>query len=314
VWRYAVRRFVQAVVLWIGVTALSFAIIHAAPGGPVQFFEDPRFSPEVRDEIERSFGLRDPIPVQYARWLSGVVRLDFGRSFADNRPVMERIVERWPNSLQLTVFGLVVGLLGIPLGVASAVRRGGLFDNVVRVAVVLLNAVPHWWLGLMALIVVANTAPILPLGGMTTVGRGDLLDRLWHMLLPGTLLAMGGWIVYARFMRSEMLEVLQQDYVRTARAKGVPEARVLRRHALRNALIPVATILGGSLPAFFGGTLLIETIFSWPGLGRLFYDAASGRDYPTLMAVTVIGSFLVLMGNLVADLLYGVVDPRVRYD
>jgi peptide/nickel transport system permease protein len=227
---------------------------------------------------------------------------------------MDRILERWPNSLQLTVFGLVVGLLGIPLGVASAVRRGGTFDNVVRVAVVLLNAVPHWWLGLMALIVVANTAPILPLGGMTTVGRADLLDRLWHMLLPGTLLAMGGWIVYARFMRSEMLEVLQQDYVRTARAKGVPEGQVLRRHALRNALIPVATILGGSLPAFFGGALLIETIFSWPGLGRLFYDAASGRDYPTVMAVTVIGSFLVLMGNLVADLLYGVVDPRVRYD
>jgi peptide/nickel transport system permease protein len=314
VWRYAVRRFVQAVVLWIGVTALSFAIIHAAPGGPVQFFEDPRFSPEVRDEIEQSFGLRDPIPVQYARWLSGIVRLDFGRSFGDNRPVMERILERWPNSLQLTLFGLTVGLLGIPLGVGSAVRRGGAFDNAVRTGVVLLNAVPHWWLGLMALIVVANTAPVLPLGGMTTVGGGGLLDRLWHMLLPGTLLAMGGWIVYARFMRSEMLEVLQQDYVRTARAKGVPEGRVIRRHALRNALIPVATILGGSLPAFFGGTLLIETIFSWPGLGRLFYDAASSRDYPTLMAVTVIGSFLVLMGNLVADLLYGVVDPRVRYD
>jgi peptide/nickel transport system permease protein len=314
VWRYALRRFLQAIVLWIGVTALSFAIIHAAPGGPVQFFEDPRFSAEVRAEIEASFGLHDPIPVRYARWASGVVRLDFGRSFVDNRPVIERIAERWPNSLQLTVVALLLGLLGIPLGVASAVRRGGLFDNTTRVFVVLLNAVPHWWLGLMALIVIANTAPILPLGGMTTVGRGDLLDRLWHLILPGTLLAMGGWIVYARFMRSEMLEVLRQDYVRTARAKGVPERQVLRHHAMRNALIPVATILGGSLPAFFGGALLVETIFSWPGLGRLFYDAASARDYPTVMAVTVIGAFLVLMGNLIADLLYGVVDPRVRYD
>jgi peptide/nickel transport system permease protein len=313
-WRYAVRRFLQAIVLWIGVTALSFAIVHAAPGGPVQFFEDPRFSPEVREEIERSFGLRDPIPIQYVRWLSGIARLDFGRSFADNRPVMERIAERWPNSLQLSLAGLVLGLLGIPLGVASAIRRGSAFDNATRVFLVLLNAVPHWWLGLMVLVVIANTAPILPLGGMTTVGHGDLLDRLWHLILPATLLAMTGWIVYGRFLRSEMLEVLRQDYVRTARAKGVPEGRVLRRHAMRNALIPVATILGGSLPVFFGGALLIETVFSWPGLGRLFYDAASARDYPTLMAITVIGSLLVLMGNLVADLLYGVVDPRVRYD
>ena len=313
-WRYALRRFVQAVLLWLGVTALSFAIVHAAPGGPVQFFEDPRFSPEVRDQIEASLGLHDPIPLQYVRWLSGVARLDFGRSFVDDRPVMDRILERWPNSLELTVFALLLGLLGIPVGAASAVRRGGALDNATRVLVVLLNAVPHWWLGLLALIAIANTAPILPLGGMTTVGRGDLLDRLWHLLLPGTLLAMGGWIVYARFMRSEMLEVLRQDYVRTARAKGLPEGAVLRRHAVRNALIPVATILGGSLPAFFGGALLIETIFSWPGLGRLFFDAASSRDYPTVMALTVIGSFLVLMGNLMADLTYGLVDPRVRYD
>jgi peptide/nickel transport system permease protein len=312
-WRYAVRRFVQAVLLWIGVTALSFAIIHAAPGGPVQFFEDPRFSPEVRLEIEASLGLHDPIPVRYVRWLSGIVRLDFGRSFADNRPVIERIAERWPNSMQLLLAGSLIGLLGIPLGVVSAVRRGTVYDHGVRVVLVLLNAVPHWWLGLVILIVTANTLPIFPLGGMTTIGRGDLLDRLWHLLLPSTLLGMTGWIGYGRFMRAELLDVLQQDYVRTARAKGLREARVLRRHALRNALIPIATVVGGVLPAFLAGGLLIETVFSWPGLGRLFYDAASSRDYPTVMAVTVIGAFLILMGNLLSDLLYGVVDPRIRY-
>jgi peptide/nickel transport system permease protein len=313
-WRYALRRFVQALILWVGVTILSFTIVHLAPGGPVQFMEDPRFSPEVRDQIEASFGLRDPIPVQYARWMAGIVRLDFGRSFADNRPVIDRILERWPNSLQLTLAALLIGLLGIPLGALAALRRGTAVDHGTRVLIVLLNALPSWWLGLMVLVLVANTLPIFPLGGMTTLGRGDLFDRLWHLALPATLLATGGWVVYGRYVRSELLEVLGQDYVRTARAKGVPEPLVIRRHALRNALIPLATILGGSLPALFGGALLIETVFSWPGLGRLFYDAANSRDYPLVMGLTVIGAFLVLMGNLLADLLYGVVDPRVRYD
>ncbi len=313
-WRYALRRFLQALILWVGVTILSFTIVHLAPGGPVQFMEDPRFSPEVRDQIEASFGLRDPIPVQYARWMAGIARLDFGRSFADNRPVVDRILERWPNSLQLTLAALLIGLLGVPLGVLAALRRGTAVDHGARVLIVLLNALPSWWLGLMVLVLVANTVPIFPLGGMTTLGRGDLLDRLWHLALPATLLATGGWVVYGRYVRSEMLEVLGQDFVRTARAKGVPEPLVIRRHALRNALIPLATILGGSLPALFGGALLIETVFSWPGLGRLFYDAANSRDYPLVMGLTVIGAFLVLMGNLLADLLYGVVDPRVRYD
>lgn len=312
--RYAARRLAQSLVLWLGITALSFAIMHLAPGGPLRFMEDPRFSPDVAAEIEASFGLRDPIPLQYARWLFRVVQLDFGRSFADNRPVIDKIIERWPNSLQLSLAGIALGLLGIPFGVLAAVRRDRATDVAIRLIVVFLNAVPHWWLGLLVLVASANLLPIVPLGGMASIGGGGLFDRLWHLLLPASLLGLSGWVVFARFTRSEVLEVLRQDYVRTARAKGVPESAVIRRHALRNALIPIVTILGGSLPALFGGALLIETVFSWPGLGRLFYDAANGRDYPLLMGLTVIGSLLVLLGNLLADLLYGVVDPRVRYD
>ena len=313
-WRFAVRRLFHSLLLLWGVSALSFAIMHLAPGGPVQFLEDPRFSPQVAAEIEASFGLHEPIWVQYVRWMGGIARLDFGRSFSDNRPVIDKIVERWPNSLQLSMAGLAIGLLGIPLGIISAVKRGTALDSAIRVVLALLNAVPHWWLGLIILIVSATTFPIFPMGGMTSVGRGDLIDRLWHMALPATLMGMGGWIVFSRFLRAEMLDLMRQDFVRTARAKGVRERRVVTHHVLRNALIPVATILGGSLPALFSGALLIETVFSWPGLGRLFFEAANGRDYPLLMGLTVIGSVLVLLGNLLADLLYGVLDPRVRYD
>jgi peptide/nickel transport system permease protein len=312
-WPYLVRRLLQSLVLWIGVVAFSFTIMRLAPGGPVRFLEDPRFSPEVAAEIEASFGLRDPIPVQFARWASGVARFEFGRSFADNRPVMEKIVERWPNSLQLGLAGMAIGLLGIPIGAIAAARRGGHFDNVTRVIIVLLNAVPHWWLGLLLLIAFAGSIPIFPMGGMTTFGRGDLLDRLWHLALPATLLGMTGWVVLGRFTRAGVLDALAQDYVRTARAKGLRESVVVGRHALRNALIPLATILSGSLPGLFGGALLIETVFSWPGLGRLFYDAANGRDFPVLMAVTTVGSLAVLVSNLLADALYALVDPRVRF-
>lgn len=312
--RYVVRRSIQSLLLIFGISLLSFFLMHAAPGGPVSMLEDPKMRPEVIAEIRRSFGLDDPIPVQYLRWLWGVVRLDFGRSFVDNRPVMDKILERvWP-TFQLSLASFLLGLLGIPLGIYAALRRGSWVDNVIRVFIVVGNAVPHWWLGLMILLISASTIRLFPLGGMYTPGQDSLLNRLWHLALPAMIGAMSGWIVFGRFLRSEVLEVLRQDYIRTAHAKGLSWQLVLRRHALRNALIPVVTILGGSLAGLFSGAVLLETTFSWPGMGRLAVQAAFQRDYPLLMALTIVFSFLVILGNFLADLAYGLVDPRVRYD
>jgi peptide/nickel transport system permease protein len=264
--------------------------------------------------IEEAYGLKDPIHVQYTKWLWNALHLDFGRSFIDRRPAMEKIIERAPATFRLSMVSFLLGLLGIPLGIYAAMRRGGWQDNVIRVFTVVGNSVPHWWLGLMILIISANTVRIFPLGGMNSPGDDSFLDSLWHLALPATIGAMGAWIGFARFMRSEILEVITQDYIRTARAKGITGRQVLTRHALRNALIPVITILGGTLVALFSGAVLFETTFSWPGMGRLGVQAAFQRDYPVLMALTVVFSFLVILGNLLADLAYGLADPRVKYD
>jgi peptide/nickel transport system permease protein len=314
--RYVVRRLIQSVFLLLGVTILSYGIMRIAPGGPAQFVgggDNPRISPEYRRQLEEAYGLNDPIPLQYAKWLWSVLHLDFGRSLIDQRPVIEKMGERVPASFQLALASFLLGLLGIPLGVYAATRRGRGVDQAVRIFTVVGNSVPHWWLGLMILIVSASTIRIFPLGGQYTIGNDNLLDRLWHLALPATIGAMGGWITYSRFVRAELLEALGQDFVRTAHAKGLPARVVLWRHALRNALMPLATMFGGILTLILSGSLLFEITFSWPGLGRLTVDAAYQRDYPLLMAATVLGSCLVILGNLLSDISYAWVDPRVRY-
>ena len=312
--RYIVRRLLHSIGLLLLITVLSFGIMRLAPGGPAQFLEDPRIGPEHRARLLESFGLNDPLPIQYLKWLGNVARLDFGVSFIDRRPVIEKIWERIPASFQLSLASFVLGLLGVPLGVYAALRRGRWQDQAVRVFTVFGNAVPHWWLGLMLLILTATTFRIFPLGGMYTVGDGSLPDRLWHLALPSLIGALGGWIGLSRFVRSEILDVLGQDYIRTAHAKGLGARAVMVRHALRNALIPLVTILGSSLAGLFSTGVLFEVTFSWPGLGRMSVDAAYQRDFPVLMALTVIFSSLVILGNLLADIAYGWVDPRVRYD
>jgi peptide/nickel transport system permease protein len=315
--RYIVRRLIQSVFLLLGVTVLSYGIMRIAPGGPSQFLggeDNPRISPEYRRQITEAYGLNEPAPVQYAKWLWNVLHLDFGRSFIDQRPVIDKIAERIPASFQLALASFLLGLLGIPLGVYAATHRGRLGDQTVRLFTVVGNSVPHWWLGLMVLIVSASTIRIFPLGGQYTIGNDTLLDRLWHLALPATIGAMSGWITYSRFVRAELLEALGQDFVRTARAKGLPPRDVLYRHALRNALLPLATMFGGILTLILSGSLLFEITFSWPGLGRLTVEAAYQRDYPLLMASTVLGSILVILGNLLSDISYAWVDPRVRYD
>lgn len=315
--RYVVRRLFQSVFLLLGVSLLSFMMMRLAPGGPAQFVgggEDPRVSREFRQRIAEAYGLDQPLPIQYLRWLENVARLDFGRSYIDQRPVIEKIAERIPASFQLALASFLLGLLGIPLGIYAATHHGSLGDQFVRVATVVGNSVPHWWLGLMALIFSATYFPVFPLGGQYTIGHDTLLDRLWHLALPSLIGALGGWITYSRFVRAEMLDVLGQDFVRTAHSKGLPAQAVLIRHALRNALLPLATMFGGILSLILSGSLLFEITFSWPGLGRLTVDAAYQRDYPLLMASTILGSILVILGNLLSDVSYAWVDPRVRYD
>jgi peptide/nickel transport system permease protein len=312
--RYIVRRLIQTVFLMLLITVLQFVIMRLAPGGPAQFAEDPRIGPEYRAIMLESYGLNEPIPIQYLKWLGNVARLDFGYSFIDRRPVLEKIVERIPASFQLSIGAFLLGLLGIPLGVVTALNRGRFADQVVRVLTVVGNAVPHWWLGLMLLVLSATYFRIFPLGGMYTEGDGSLLDRLWHLALPSMVGALGGWIGYSRYVRSEMLDVLGQDYVRTAGAKGLDSRAILYGHALRNALIPLMTMLGPSIVGLLSSSVLFEVTFTWPGLGRMAVDAAFQRDFPVLMGLATIFSFLGIMASLISDIAYGWVDPRVRYE
>lgn len=312
--RFLIRRVIQSIFILLGVSILSYGLMRMAPGGLVAIYSNPRIPQATIQRLEEQLGLNDPIPISYVKWLTSAVRGNFGVSFIDQRPVVDKIAERLPATIQLSFAALLLGLLGIPLGVYAAMHRGSWIDNVIRVCTVILNSVPHWWLGLMILVISANTIRIFPLGGMYTQGNDTLLDRLWHLALPATIAAMGGWIGYSRYMRSEVLDVLSQDFVRTARAKGLRERVVLVRHVFRNALIPIVTLMGGVLAGLVGGSVLFENTFSWPGIGRMAVQAAFQRDYPVLMALTMFSSLLVILGNLLADIAYGWVDPRVHYE
>src|SRR5919199_2037327 len=274
--RFLVRRLIQSIFILFGVSVLSYGLMRSAPGGLVAVYGNPRIGQETIRRLEEQLGLNDPIPVQYVKWLTSAARGNFGYSFIDQRPVFDKIAERLPATIQLSLAALLLGLLGIPLGVFAAMHRGSWVDNLIRVFTVVGNAVPHWWLGLMILVISANTIRLFPLGGMYTQGNDTLLDRLWHLALPATIAAMGGWIGYSRYMRSEVLEVLGQDFVRTARAKGLRERVVMVRHVLRNALLSTVTIFGLQFGFLVGGTLVIETVFAVPGLGQLLFTSITG--------------------------------------
>jgi peptide/nickel transport system permease protein len=287
-------------------------------------------------------GLDKPIAVQYIIWLTGndwlqcfgeeteeqyitrgVLRMDFGKSYLEKRPATEMVFERVPNTIQLNVAALLISYaVGVPVGVYAAVRQNGLFDNLARVLAVVFNAVPSFWLSLMVMLVFAVKfkewgLPHISMGGMYTITpdnryKYDLIDRAKHLLPPALILATGGIAGLYRFMRTEVLEVIHQDYIRTARAKGLGEWAVNFVHAGRNALIPIATFLGPQITGLLGGAVITETIWSWPGLGRLFVDANFKRDYPVVLAGFVIGAIAVILGNMLSDILYAAFDPRIR--
>jgi len=296
---------------------LGFLLMHLAPGDPIRFFAGDAggLSSDEVERIRGLYGLDQPLPIQYLSWLVHLASFDFGTSYISHRPVLSLILERLPATLTLTLTALVFGtIVGALAGLFPALRPGGIADGIVRVVAVLGNAVPAFWFGLLFILLFAVDLRIFPSGGVATIGRAgfDPLDRIWHLIPPAFVLSLHGIAEISRFVRTQTLEVIGQDYVRTARAKGLSAGVVTRRHILRNALLPVVTIIGGSIPTLFAGAVVVESVFSWPGMGRMAVDAAFALDYPVLMGLLLVLAIMVSIGNLLSDLLYGIVDPRIK--
>jgi len=320
---YALRRLVLAVPLLIGITFISFAVIHLAPGEPVGTQTGDlsvQSSAQAKQLLRELYGLDKPLPVQYGNWLVRLARLDFGRSFApDGRPVLQKIAERLPVTLLLNIVELLLIVsLAVPIGMLSATRQYSLFDKVTTVFVFVGFATPDFWLALLLMILFGVELGWLPISGLRSLNWEYLSfwrqqrDFLSHLILPILVATFGGLAGFSRYMRQSMLEVVRQDYIQSARAKGLAEAAVIGKHALRNALLPLVTILGLSLPGLIGGSVIVESIFAIPGMGQLMVQAVFERDYPVIMGNLVIVAALTLVANLFADLAYGLVDPRIR--
>ncbi len=354
--RHIIRRLIQAIPTIFGVTILSYMIMAAAPGGPAELLtfglqtNDDATNP-LRDQIIERWSLDDPWPIQYLTWLTGndwmwwknqcsadaetgeevceqryvsygVLRGDFGTSIQRKVPVADLIVTRLPATMELGVATLFIGLLiGVPVGIMSAVWRGGIFDNSARIFAVIGQAIPNFWFGLILLLIFSFTLSWLPSGqqcdktqySRTPCGEVPITERLNHMILPVIVLAYGPIAGYSRYMRTSMLDTINSDYVRTARAKGLSQRTVWMRHAARNALIPLATFLGPAIVSILAGSVIVERIFSWPGLGQLFFSAISARDYPIVMASVLISAVLTIIAYIISDILYAAFDPRIRF-
>jgi peptide/nickel transport system permease protein len=322
--KYALRRVFQAIPILFILSILLFAMVRAAPGGPLSTaYRNPNVTREQIEILKKQLGLDRPLPVQYVSWLGDMLRGDMGESIKFRRPVSEMIAERIPNTLILVgVSFLVTLIIALPVGILSARKPYSVFDYTATTLTFIGQSVPVYWLGLALILVfyvaIVNPAtgkPLFPAGGMRTIGgENNLLDLAWHLVLPVTALSASWAAWYSRFLRSSLMDVLHEDYVRTARAKGASDRMVYYKHALRNAVLPLVTLIGLDLPSLFAGALFIETIFAWPGMGRLFWDAARGRDYPVLLAVVMIDAVIIIFCNILADLFYGILDPRVKYD
>jgi peptide/nickel transport system permease protein len=320
--RYLLKRSTEILITLFGITLLSFFIIHLAPGKPTDILTElnPKITPEAREKLEKYYGLDKPIIIQYIQWLKRVVKLDFGESFStDRRPVWDKIKERLPVTIKINLLSmLVIFLIAIPVGISSATKQYSLYDKVTTVIVFVGFAMPAFWLAILLMMLFGVYLHWLPISGIKSMNYeslsfwGRFLDQARHLVLPIFVSAFGGIAGISRYMRSSMLEVIRQDYITTARAKGLPEHKVIYQHALRNALLPIITILGLSIPGLIGGSVIFEQIFSIPGMGQLLWDSVMRRDYPVIMGILTIGAVLTLIGNLLADLCYAIADPRVR--
>jgi peptide/nickel transport system permease protein len=320
---YALRRLILAIPLLIGITFVSFLVIHLAPGEPVDSQEgvsSTQSDAKLRERLREIYELDKPLHVQYWNWVTRLARLDFGRSFSpDARPVLQKIGERLPITLLLNIVELmIIVLLAIPIGVLSATRQYSRFDKVTTVFVFVGFATPDFWLALMLMIVFGVQLGWLPISGLRSPTWEYLAfwrqqwDFVAHLILPILVATFGGLAGFSRYMRQSMLEVVRQDYIQSARAKGLSEGVVIGKHALRNALLPIVTVLGLSLPGLIGGSVIVESIFAIPGMGQLMVQAVFERDYPVIMGNLVIVATITLIANLIADLTYSLVDPRIR--
>lgn len=312
---YAAQRLLQGLIVLLAVSVVMFGLIHLAPGGPMAMYASgANADPLQMERIERQLGLRDPLPVQYARWFTAMLSGNWGVSYRDGQPVTRVVGERLGATIYLMGAALALALaIAVPLGVLGAVARRRPVRALLSVLSITGMSIPTFWLGLMILVVFALQLRWIPTGGM---GAGDAsagpLDSLRSVVAPALVLATLNIAAWSRYLRSSLLEVLGQDYVRTARSKGLSGARVLYRHALKNALLPLVTLLGLEAPRLVGGALVTEVVFSWPGIGRLMTQSLLSRDYPVLMATFLLMALLVVLGNLLADLAYGWADPRIR--
>jgi peptide/nickel transport system permease protein len=314
---YIGRRVLQIIPLVFGISIVLFGVIQAAPGGPEgALLESGRFiDPEVIEAYRQRLGVDQPVHIQYVRWVGAALSGDLGISFSTTRPVAEMIMERLPATIELMASAfLLAALVALGLGLFSAVRQYSLFDHMGTGLSFLGIAMPVFWFALILQLIFSVKLGWLPVSGTETVGDTSLGDHLRHLILPAVVLSfryIAGW---SRYLRSSLLGVLRTDYIRTARAKGLPERYVVGVHALRNALIPLISIMALNLAAIFSGAVITETVFAWPGIGRMFVQAMFARDYPVLMGILMMGSIMVVVFNLVADILYGILDPRIRYE
>ena len=325
--RYSLKRLLQAIPLLLGIITITFFMIRIAPGDPMEMYRERRqgqgreMDPQVIELMRRRYGLDQPIPVQYVKWVANVVRGDLGESFQYRRPVRGLLAEAIPYTLQLTVLALILdAAIGITLGIIAAVKQYSALDKAVTIGSLIVYAIPGFWLALMLVLLFSVKLGWFPTSQTRSMdydlmsSGAQVLDRLWHIVLPVFVLGIASAAGTARYMRNRLLEVLSEEYVVAARARGYSERTVIIKHAVRNALIPIITIYGLSLPFLLGGATLVESIFAWPGMGRLTVGAVGARDYPIIMATTMLAATLTVLGNLLADLAYAAVDPRVALE
>ncbi len=327
---YLMKRFLEMIPTLFGITLISFLIIHLAPGKPTDIFTElnPKITPEARERLERLYSLDKPVLVQYGMWLKKIIKLDFGESFSsDRRTVIEKIWDKKKPLLERRLFVTfminllsmaIIFIIAIPIGISSATRQHTLYDKITTTTVFIGFAMPSFWLALLLMMFFGVYLDWLPISQLKSMNYdslslpGKVWDVFKHLILPIFVSAFGGLAADSRYMRSSMLEVIRQDYVTVARAKGLSERVVIYKHALRNALLPIITLIGLSVPGLIGGSVIFENIFGIPGMGQLFYMSVMTRDYPTVMGILTIGAFLTLLGNLMADIGYMLVDPRIR--
>ncbi len=327
---YFIRRLVLMIPTLLGISIISFLIIQLAPGDPASLklgsegtMRDTAVAEKIIEETRALYGLDQPIHVQYWRWLKRLLTLDFGESLLDHRPIIDKLKERVPVSIQLSGLALFFAyLISIPIGVYSATHQYRVGERITTIALFTLYSLPNFWVATMAIVYLGGGDfwDVFPVFGLETTGSEKwsswtrFVDHVWHLILPVTCMTYATFAALSRYMRSSMLEVVRQDFIRTARAKGVSERFVIYRHALRNSLIPVVTLMADLLPAMIGGSVVVETIFSIPGMGQLGYEAVITRDYPLIMAIFTLSALLTLAGILLADFLYTIIDPRISYE